>query len=197
MAEASEETLLLRAIAAGDEAAFAQLYHKYSRRIFEVAMMYLQDEATAGEQVQDIFIKVWQQREKLRTVEDVKSWLFILSRNTIYDRFRQQQVEARRKLAWIKEERGKSGLAEEASTRVESRQYEALLRQAIEALPLQRRRIYQYSRTQGMSVDNIAQVMGISRHTVKNQLKAANHFIRDHLKNYLELLLLGAILLHG
>lgn len=185
----------LKAVALGDQAAFARLYHAYAERIYAVGMTYLQDERQATEQVQDIFIKVWNQREKLETVADFKSWLFIISRNAIYDRFREQKAEARRRVVLARAEEGE-GVVADTADRLENHQYEALLQKAVNQLPAQRRKIYIYSRREGMTVDEIAAAMGLSRFTVKNQLKAANHYIRDHFKDHLELLLIGAVFLH-
>jgi RNA polymerase sigma-70 factor (family 1) len=187
----TEQELLSRT-AAGDQDAFTRLYRSYAQRIYEVAMTYLRDENDAAEGVQEIFIRVWNNRDKLSTVSDFRSWLFIIARNSIYDHFREQKAESRRRATLGQE----TATVEDTDFRVRDSQYQALLQQAIQLMPDRRRMIYTYSRQQGLNTAEIASRMGISRFTVKNQLKAANHFIRDYFRDHLEILLIGALLLH-
>src|ERR1700730_497320 len=90
-----DEKEMLAKIATGDQDAFTRIYHAYAGRIYTVAITYLEQESEADELMQEIFIKVWDKREKLDSIDNFKSWLFITARNTIYDHFRKTRAETR------------------------------------------------------------------------------------------------------
>jgi RNA polymerase sigma-70 factor (family 1) len=187
-----DEKELLAKIATGDQDAFTRIYHAYAGRIYTVAITYLEQESEADELMQEIFIKVWDKREKLDSIDNFKSWLFITARNTIYDHFRRERSESKRRLIFSS---AQSDTTDDTSHRVEDRQYAKILEEAISQLPPQRKKVYEYTRMEGLSPAEIGQRMGISKHTVKNQLKSANQFIWEYVKDHLDLLLIAAIFL--
>ena len=187
--EMQEKDLLVR-IAAGDQAAFTEIYRQYSGRIYTVAIGYLENESDADELLQEIFIKVWEKRDKLRTVNDFKSWLFITARNTIYDHFSWKNAESKRREEFSKR---KGFTIEDTSHRAEDYQYARILDEAIDKLPPQQKKVYEYAKLQDLPTAEIAVKMGISKNTVQNHLKSANVFVRSYVKDHLDLLLLTAI----
>src|SRR5215813_13799730 len=78
------EKILLMRIAAGAQDAFATIYARYHEKIYALSYHLTRSEVAAEEIVQDVFLKVWMQKEALPEVRDFESWLFILARNYIY-----------------------------------------------------------------------------------------------------------------
>ncbi|WP_147243319.1 RNA polymerase sigma factor [Chitinophaga flava] len=190
-----DEREQLKAIAAGNDAAYTRIFHAYSQQVFNVAMLYLKDEAAAGEVVQEIFLKVWLKRDALVAVEDFADYLFILTRNYIYDSFRRQLVK-QKAMAYL--EMQHPGYANDTDHAVREHQYEQMLQTAIASLPPARRKIY-LARKQGLSNEEISRELNISVHTVKKQMQLALQFLRSfvnqQLRSWLLLLLLLLYLL--
>jgi RNA polymerase sigma-70 factor (family 1) len=184
------ENELLALTAQGNHEAFTQIYRVYAPRIHGVALTYLEQDIDADELVQDVFIKVWNKRDKLTSVDNFKSWIFIIARNSIFDHFRRKRSDLKKHLIYSK---NLQTTVEDTSDRVEDRQYTRILETALNQLPPQRKKIYELARIKGLSTAEIAQEMGISRHTVKNQLKSANQAVREYFKENLDLLLIAAI----
>ena len=84
---------LLAKIAAGDEQAFALLLEQYRGRVFSHVLTYVKMYDEAIEIVQDIFIKIWIQRERLTEVKDFPAYLFIISRNYLVSAIRKRVME--------------------------------------------------------------------------------------------------------
>lgn len=178
----NQDLRLLRQIAEGDEHAFTTLYHRYEAHILQIASVYVKDRDAAREIVQDVFRKLWENREKLTEVRDMRNYLFILARNLIFNRFKKAQHElaAQKALLYTSET-----TESDTDYRVRNRECERILHTAIDSLPPQRKRIYQLAREKGMSYEEIAHELRISRFTVKNHMSQALQSIRLYLLQHL------------
>ena len=174
---ADRESLLLQQTAGGNEEAYTLLYKQYSGKVYEVAFAYLRDSDEAKEAVQEVFIRIWDKRESLGRVQQFKDYLFIVTRNHIFDQFKRRAV-----VSGLHKKYVTSNLhmhAPSTDQKVMQSQCEAVLRQAVEQLPPGRKKVYQL-RQAGLSYEEIAHRLHISRFTVKNQVKAALDFIRAY-----------------
>lgn len=81
----AEQAELGRAIAAGDEVAFAKMLRVYGDTIFSQAMAYTKSTVQSEELTQDIFMRDWQKRELFVKRDNFEGWLFTLARNLIYN----------------------------------------------------------------------------------------------------------------
>jgi DNA-directed RNA polymerase specialized sigma24 family protein len=162
-----EATLLLK-VANGDEISFRQLFEHYWDNIYGVALAYTKSTVIAEEMVQDVFLKIWLNREKLAMVEKFDGYLFTVARNHIFNELRKK----------VKEEPFIDSLLnyfQETSGSPEKQ------------LPPQQRIIYCLCRQDGLSQDEIATKLQISRHTVKSHMNKALKFIRNFLHLHFEI----------
>lgn len=178
----AEQTLytekeLLERLIAGDERAFDLLYHQYSKRIYANTLRLVKDEEFAQEILQEVFIRIWQQRERLDADKSFSSYLFTITQNLIRDFFRKAARD--RKLQAMLISVG-SELYEHIESTIFHKETNAILNEAIEQLPLQRKRIFTLCKIEGKSYDEVAAIMGISVSTVGNQLVKATRSIRQH-----------------
>ncbi|QJB30387.1 RNA polymerase sigma-70 factor [Chitinophaga oryzae] len=176
-----DEREQLLAIAAGNEAAYTRMFNTYSQQVFNAAMLYLKDPAAAREVVQEIFMRVWLKREALNAIDDFSDYLFILTRNHIYDSFRKQQVK-QKAMAYLGMQ--EPGYANDTDHVVQDHQYQQILHDAIDSLPPARKKIY-LARKQGLSNEEISHQLNISVHTVKKQLQLALRSLRSIIKQQL------------
>ena len=186
-----DEREQLKEVAAGNEAAYTRMFYTYSKQVFDVAMLYLKDKAAAGEIVQEIFLKVWLKRDTLAEVADFSGYLFILTRNHIYDGFKKQLVK-QKAIAYLQMQ--DPGYTNDTDHPVQDHQYEQLLHDAISSLPPARRKIYM-ARKQGFSNEEISRQLNISVHTVKKQMQLAVQFLRTFIRQQLHNWLLFLLLL--
>lgn len=70
-----DERAILRAIAEGSEAAFVQLFDKYSAKVYNVAYKFLDSREQAEEIVQDVFMDVWISKDKMAEVLNLNAYI--------------------------------------------------------------------------------------------------------------------------
>ncbi|HRO46011.1 RNA polymerase sigma-70 factor [Agriterribacter sp.] len=188
------ETALLHRVAEGDELAFRQVYDHYTRRIYSYALNLTESEDKAAEVVQEVFLKLWQNRQKLPEVQQFNAWLHAIARNVFFNAIKRKAQEsvALRQLYITRRE-----AIHETEYFVLDRENDALLQQALARLPDQQKLVFQL-RSQGMKQDEIASQLQISKNTVKVHLNRALNSIRDYLGTHTDTALsLLVILLSG
>jgi len=85
----AEEAALVRAVAGGDERAFASLYDKYSSILFGLLLRILHSRAEAEDVLQEVFLQVWQQAHSFDASRGrAFTWLVTLARSRAIDRLR-------------------------------------------------------------------------------------------------------------
>ena len=173
----NERELLLR-VAAGDESAFTELFGQYWDHIYNVAFTLTKSRETARDIVQEIFIKVWLVREELPHKDNFPNFLFIVARNHILSELRKKITETPftdQLQAYFRE----SPL--QADQQLLYHESQALIHQAVSALPDQQRQVYLLTRENGWSQDEIAQYLQVSKNTVKTHMSRALAAIREYL----------------
>jgi RNA polymerase sigma-70 factor (family 1) len=176
----SDDRLLLRQIAEGDEKAFAILVSHYWNNIYGQALTYLKSTHQAQDIVQEVFIKVWEKREMLLQIERFDSFLFIMARNHIIS-------ELRKKLASPLDPDVVDSYKEERvlpDQQLSFKQLQQHLKRAIELLPTQQRTAFLLSRDEGLSYEEIATQMDLSRETVKKHICRALNFLRTYMRTH-------------
>ena len=175
----TNENDLLARVAEGDERAFGIVFHHYRSKIYSYAFHLSGDTAQADELVQEVFLKVWLNRDKLPHVLRFENYLFTIARNQVFDMLKTiaRESEFRRQIA---------GFLDAGANPVEdqllNRENELRLRQALDQLPPRQRLIFTLSRSQGMKHEEIADHLNISRHTVKTHLVQALKTLRTLLR---------------
>ncbi len=171
---AEERDLLLRT-AQGDERAFRALFDQYKRLLLSFVYRITQDHASAEEIVQDIFVKIWMTREGLTAIQSFKNYLFIVSRNQSLN-----LVEKEKRL-FLKQQAYQKEMLSKPPEHPESERPYHLIDEAIERLPAQQQRTWLLSRHEGLTYEEIAQKMNLSRETVKYYIRLANDSIKDYI----------------
>lgn len=176
--KAHTDTALLAKIAAGDEQAFASLLDQYRGRVFSHVLTYVKIHDEAVEIVQDIFVKIWINRERLLEVKDFPSYLFIVSRNYVVSAIRKRVAER----TTIQDEDMLHEIIRPDNA-LEAKELEKHIANAIEQMTPQQRMVFTLSRTGQLSQEEIAGKMNITKRTVKFHMAAALNFLRVFLKN--------------
>ncbi|MGH2645672.1 MAG: RNA polymerase sigma factor, partial [Chitinophagaceae bacterium] len=133
------EKELLTLASQGDEGAFTRLFYAYHNKLGAYVLQLTRSRETAEEVVQDVFIKIWTNRESLAGVEHFGPYLFVLSRNHAFNCLRQIAREQIRKQK--AEENIKKWYENENPLKTED-DYFPILDEAVEKLPVQQQTAY-------------------------------------------------------
>lgn len=174
------EQLLISKIRKGDVSAFDSIYKTYSSRLYSFALSLLKNPEDAKEIVQDCFLKIWANKEQLKTDTCFKSFLFKTSYNLIIDLFRKKSKEKEYQ-AFLFDHF--DTFADEANQDLYFEELSNELNKQIDKLPSKRKEIFILSRHQGLSHKQIAQKLEISSKTVENQIGLCLKFLKANLKD--------------
>ena len=164
------ETDLLLRVARGDQAAFALIFEQYHHDLGNFIYAITKSAGLTEEIVQNIFLKIWMGRETLAGIKSFKAYLFVISRNAAISALRQEIRDHIKKSEWAKTVHESTAAGEEWK---EKEFYLSLIDQAIEALPPQRKKVYLLSRQDGLTYEEIAKRLGISKLTVRAHIQQA------------------------
>ena len=170
---------LFTSFANGDERAFRTIFEFYKKRVFSIGLKMLKSETEAEEIVQDVFLSIWLYKARLDTINDPEAYLFTITYNTINTHLK----KASRNLHFINTViEHLTDIQNTTEDTIIANETKKLIDEEIQRLPPQQRTIYQLSRQEGLSYDEIAERMNISRNTVRNHLAKAMKTIRAFLK---------------
>lgn len=170
---------LFNNIANGDDTSFGTIFELYKKRVFSLALKMLKCETEAEEIVQEVFLSLWQAKARLGEINDPEAYLFTITYNTIYS-FLKKASRNKEFLNSIIQHLNQ--IQNTTADTINGNETSKLIKEAIRSLPPQQRTVYQLSKQEGLSYDEIAAGMKISRNTVRNHLAEAMKTIRIFLK---------------
>ncbi|HEY4060684.1 MAG TPA: sigma-70 family RNA polymerase sigma factor [Puia sp.] len=178
---------LLRQVAQGDRVAFRALYTTYFPLVQQYVALFEPSKDSLDELTQDVFVRIWDKRVRLEGVDSFKNYLFMVTRNVVFNFLRSLKMSHR-----VKELEGVPEVSADGDPENELlfRQYYQMAMEAMEKLPPGRRKVLKMSIDDGLSLDEIASELNISRSGVKKQLYAATAFVRQYLQDHGEISLL-------
>ncbi len=154
------------------------LYHK---RIFRFSISYLKNDNDAYDIVQDVFIKVWENRLTLNPDTNFDAYIFTITKNALFSLFRKRLTE-KKYLDYLSELTISNNHDTEKQTDYIflQQKYEEL----VEKLPTKRKEIFLMSRKTGLSNKEIALRKGISEKTVEDHLSKSLAFLKKQFSNH-------------
>ncbi len=186
-----DEALLISELKNHNEKAFRKLFDNYYQDIYGYSLSLLKSTDFAEENVQDVFLKIWLNRENLDIDKSFKSYLTTIARNQAFNTL---SLAANDTL--LKEEIFKSSPLsyEQGDYNIRERDCKKLKKLAIDELPPKRRKIFKMSR-KGKTYEEISTELGISVNTVKAQMSKALESMRVFFQAHDEILSLLLFLL--
>jgi len=142
---------------------------------------------TSEEIVQEVMFKIWVNRNSLNITGSIRSYLIRAVRNSCLNLLKHLDVREDYRVRHESMDQGSYSSPEELMIVSE---LEQKIRNAIDDLPMERRKIFILSRYDGLSYAEIAEELGISIKTVENQMGKALKTLREDLSEYLPLLVL-------
>lgn len=173
------EKELLMQISEGDEKAFRTVFSGYYEQLFNYIFGFIKSKQITEELVMDVFLKIWLGRDIVPQIEKFDAFLFRVAHNKSIDFLRSAARDPKFKdLLWEKIQLVNNV---QADSSIITREYETKLHEAVSLLSPQRKKVYQLSREQDMTHDQIAAQLRLSKHTVNNHIVEAQRFIRTYL----------------
>lgn len=186
------EAELFLGLAKGDERCFDAIYNHYAGRLFPFVDKMVRSRSLTEEIIQDIFVQLWINRHLLENVQYPTSYLFHIASNKTLSYLK--KIANNQKLV-DKMAVGYVDISNETEEQLIVRESERIIEMAVASLPQQRRLIWELSRNEGLTHQQIAERLGISASTVNNQLGHAMQHVRDLLNNRAGLLSLSIFIL--
>jgi len=174
----SNQELILR-IRKGDRIAFYWIYERYCKRLFGFVLRYLKVEADAEEIVQEVFVKIWESRSKLDAYSSFESFLFTIAFNATMNLLRKKANDKK-----YQEHLKSIQQIQKAPNIINELQFKDLnerLTELLNELSPRQKEIFQLSRENGLSHEEIAEKLGISKNTVKKHMVNSLAFLKANL----------------
>lgn len=172
------EQLLVQELISGNEKAFRKLFDVYWKEVYAYSLSILRNEVFADEIVQDSFLQIWLKRETLDASRSIKPFLITVVKNKTLD-FLKKAANDRKLREEVYYSRGKSHNPIYQKLREDD--LEMVKDAALALLPPRRKLIFEMSRYEGKSYEEIGQELGITTNTVKSQMRKALETIRTFL----------------
>jgi RNA polymerase sigma-70 factor (ECF subfamily) len=172
---------LVEKIRHGDKYAFEILFNQYYSKLCLFSNTYLNSLDLAHDVVQDVFIKIWDNRESFYIKQSLKAYLYQAVRNqsinSLQKNKRKQKLENRfqKRIEILK------SVNEIDQPIFSTEELTEKVWKLVDELPERRRTIFTLYRKHGLSYKEIAEVLGIARKTVENQMGKSLQFLRDKL----------------
>ncbi len=186
------ERELVEELKEGLASAFDKLYEAYSHKLYIFALSILKSRDDAEEVVQNTYFKIWERRKSIDSSHSFKSFLFTVAYNVTVDLLRER----------LKERKYRENILQNATSNYnleEAIEFGFLLEnveQIIKELPPRKLEIYQLSRVEHLSYQQIAERLNLSVKTVENSINFSMNFIKSRLgKDSLIILLYTALFL--
>ncbi|MFY7908510.1 MAG: RNA polymerase sigma factor [Emticicia sp.] len=175
---------LLADIANGDSRAFEILYRRYFSKLYGAAYKRLQDNELTKEVVQELFVSLWERREKL-PIENIENYLFSSIKYLVIAQFKKNSLFEKYSLS-VDATENDDNFTEQA---VAFDELNHAYQDALQLIPEKCREVFLLKRS-GLSQREISEKLDISEKTVENQMTKALKILREALKDYTSLLIL-------
>ncbi len=155
---------------------FTVLYKKYSKAVYLNIKKIIRDESTAMDVLQNVFIKLWENRLKLQEKEILEGWLFTVSYR--------ESISVLRKNMKIEIKELHENLHEIEAEEIDEEQFHLQLQvvhEAVKLLSPKKKEIFMLSRFEGKSNDEIVQLTNLSKEAIKTHILQANKIIKRYI----------------
>ena len=160
---------------------FTLAVQKYSDAVYRAAMHNSRCAADAEDVVQEVFVKVWETRDFLRADDNFKGYLFIITRNLIFNQFRKSFNENAYKLTVLSAAMDYYDMEDELS----AADLKEFIKRMVGELPPRQQEVFKMSRDEHLTYKEIATRLNISEKTVERHINEAIKFLKKNIMLYL------------
>jgi RNA polymerase sigma-70 factor (family 1) len=182
-----QQKQLLVLLRQGNEPAFNTLYKAYSKPLYLWVLRMVKNADDADELLQELFIKLWDNRKIIDLEKSFKSYMYTIAHNLVSNYFRKIANDQ----ALIRSILQNATIYYlNAQELLENKEVSKLLQQAIDQLTRQRKQVFQLCKIEGKSYEEAAELMGISIATINSHMTKSLQSIREYLHKHQDLMIL-------
>ncbi|WP_195437336.1 RNA polymerase sigma factor [Parabacteroides goldsteinii] len=172
------EPQLILSLKNGSYKAFERIYQMYAKRLFAYSLQFTKSQEESEEIVQDVFMRLWTNRAKIRQEDTLRSLLFIMTKHYLINAFRTKinQPEYEEYIQYVNEHS-----VDDASYQLEYQEFVTKFRAILKTLPETQQRVITLSKIEQFSNKEIADKLSLSEQTVKNQLSLGLKTLKEKL----------------
>lgn len=178
-----EEEKVLERLKEGEHEAFTQLYNAYWNQVYNFSRLYVSSVEDCKEIVQQVFVKVWEARTLIKEKENFRGFLFIITRNIVFNLSKKSFNESFYKMSVLS---AFSDSMEQANCDVEEEimasQLNDYINQLVDSLPARQKEVFVLSRQHHLSHKEIVSRLDISEKTVEQHIYKVLKFLKENLQ---------------
>ncbi len=173
---ASIESEILKEFKNGDHSAFEEIFKRYSKQLYHFSLSYLKSEEAAEDIVQEVFIKIWNNRKDIKTDTSFQSYLFTITLNSVRKYFNQlsRLNELKHDILF-----DSSRFKPDFDDRSDYQFMLDKLEQFIRMMPEKRREVFIKKKIEEKSLKEISEELSITTKTVEYHITEAMRFLKS------------------
>ena len=182
---------LVERLCLNDINAFDQIFDRYSEKLYGFTFKYLKSKEETEELIQDVFLKIWENRKNIRKDTSFKSYLFTITYHNICHVFRERQIN----LKFIEQIEQNTILIPNIEEQIDYQSALNKIELLIDKLPEKHKAIFIKSRREIKSTREIAEEMKLAPGTIDNIISATLKYLRKKLSTFEYIILLILIII--
>ncbi len=171
-----DEQVLLSELSAGEEEAFDKIYDHYVHSIYSFVVNFVKSPELAEDLTQEIFIRIWENRSQLGKVKSFRAYLFVTARNHALNFLRKASNNN-----VVLTEIINGYVSPKGANEMISKEYVQWLHNVLESMSPQMRAAFKLCREQNKSYDEVADLLQITKNTVKKHMVRSMRIIKGRL----------------
>ncbi len=176
------DELLVKLLRVGEQEAFEEIYRRYWQKLLRSAQFKLRSKEIIEELLQDLFISLWEKREKV-SIENLEAYLNTSLKYLIINQIKKQILQER----FIEYSFKKQEQTDDVDESVAFNELSIAIEKAIEQLPEKTQQIFRLNRLEYQSIKEIAQKLSIPERTIEYHITQALKSLRVHLREFIAL----------
>ncbi len=175
-----------------DKNAFNALFYMYADKLYKFGLSYFHDHAEAEEVVQEVFLKIWLNRNTITDASTINAYIFTIAKNLIFNNLKKKVHDEKYRLYYQE----KLEEVNSIDDRVNYNDTEQIIKDAINQLPKKRKLVFLLSRKVGLKNKEIARRLNISIKTVETHMTLSLKHLKEALYLKSDKILLISLAVH-
>ncbi|MCF6348366.1 MAG: sigma-70 family RNA polymerase sigma factor [Flavobacteriaceae bacterium] len=159
----------------GDISALEEVYRLHYKKVYHVIRKYINDDSLIDDITQEVFLRLWRNKDSISTQIPIEQQLFTLTKNLVFNHFRKKTNELKF-LTQYKVNNNHNITNDEDDKNKQLKKINDL----VDKLPKKQQEVFKMYRFQGLTYEEIAQILNVSKNTVSSHLSTAMSFIKKN-----------------
>ncbi|HET7118856.1 MAG TPA: RNA polymerase sigma-70 factor [Hanamia sp.] len=173
-----------------DKEVFRKLFEKFKNKVYSYSLHITHSEIFAEDITQEVFMKVWLQRNSLGDINNMEAWIITIARNLCFNQLKKEAREQKLIRFGMNNQ-----VQENVDDYITYKDRLNELRTIVNKLPKQQRIIFNLNRMEGLKNEEIARQLDISANTVKSHFTKALQTIRQTMHTNPTMLILAILVI--